>query len=333
MGDKMEFEQNRKHILYLSRRDVEDIGPNFSEVIAIVEKSLLEKGKGNSLMHPKHWYDWGSDRFFAAQSAYTPFFKVAGVKWQSGVPDNPQKGLPYLNGFIIINNLDNGLPIAIMDSTWITNIRTAAQTAVTAKYLAKENSETLAMIGCGVQGRGNLNALLLVLPNLKRVQAFDINQANLEAYVEFVKKLGVEAVPCKNQKESITGADIIITAGPIHKDPSPDIKSLWLKEGVLAVPLDYDSYWNREAINSFDKFFVDDIQQILFHRKEGGFFREIPEINADFGEVLAGQKQGRESQSEKIMCMNLGVAVEDAPVAADIFNRAIEKGIGVWLPK
>ena len=320
-----------KHILYLSRRDVEEVNLPLASMLRLIENCFLEKGKGNSIMHPKHWYDWGEERFFSAMTAYTPTFKVAGVKWQSVVPENPNRGLPYINGYIIINNLENGLPIGIMDATWITAARTGAQTAVTAKYLAREESEVLAVLGCGVQGRTNLQALLLVLPKLKCVQAFDINEANLRAYIEDVEKLGIKVIPCKNQKESILGADVIVTAAGIHKNPKREIEPGWLKQGVLAVPLDYDSYWKPEAINGFDKFFVDDTRQILHFREEGDFFRNIPRIDADFGEIVAGKKTGRQSKFEKIMCMNLGVAFEDTPVAFEIYRAAKEKGIGVWL--
>jgi ornithine cyclodeaminase/alanine dehydrogenase len=168
---------------------------------------------------------------------------------------------------------------------------------------------------------------------LNTVQAFDINETNLGAYKGYVESLGLKAIPCKNQKEAIVDADVIITAGPIHNNPSREIEPSWLKEGVLAVPLDYDSYWKPEAIDGFDKFFVDDKRQILHYHEEGIFFRNIPKINGEFGEIATGEKEGRKSESEKIMCMNLGVAIEDMPIAAEIYRRAKKRRIGVWLPR
>lgn len=327
----MEGLRGEKHILYLSRKDVEEIGLSLAEIIQIVEKSFKEKGLGTSVMEPKHWYELGGGKFCSAMSAYTPSFNVVGVKWQSGIPENPSRGLPYLNGYFIINNLENGLPIAILDSTWITGVRTGIQTAVTAKYLAKKESQTLAMIGCGVQGRSNLQALLAVLPKLEYVRAFDINENNLKAYVEYAETLGVKVILCKSQRDAISGSDMIVTAGPIHRNPSRDIEPSWLKEGVLAVPLDYDSYWQPNAINGFDKFFVDDIPQVLHLREQGSYFLDIPKIDGDLGEIIVGKKKGRENQTEKIMCMNLGVAIEDMPIAFEIYTRALDLGNGVWL--
>jgi len=327
----MEGLRGEKHILYLSKKDVEEIGLSLAEIIQIVEKSFKEKGLGTSVMEPKHWYELGGGKFCSAMSAYTPSFNVVGVKWQSGIPENPSRGLPYLNGYFIVNNLENGLPIAILDSTWVTGVRTGVQTAVTAKYLAKKESQTLAMIGCGVQGRSNLQALLVVLPKLEYVRAFDINENNLKAYVEYAETLGVKVILCKSQRDAISGSDMIVTAGPIHRNPSRDIEPSWLKEGVLAVPLDYDSYWQSKAINGFDKFFVDDIPQVLHLREQGNYFLDIPKIDGDLGEIIVGKKKGRENQTEKIMCMNLGVAIEDMPIAFEIYTRALDLGIGVWL--
>ena len=122
-----------------------------------------------------------------------------------------------------------------------------------------------------------------------------------------------------------------MTAGPIHENPSDDINPEWLKEGVLAVPLDYDSYWNTRAINSFDKFFVDDVSQVMHYKNQDIFFRNIPEIDSHLADIVIGKDPGRTSNSQKIMCMNLGIATEDMAIAIEIFNRAVEKGIGTWI--
>ena len=172
-------EAEKSHILYLSRKDLEEVNLPLEDMLSVMERSFVAKGKGEAIMEPKHWYDWGNNRFFSAMSAYVPAFGVAGVKWQGGVPDNPSRNLPYISGYLILSELKNGMPITIMDSTWLTGVRTGVQTGLTAKYLALENAETFAILGCGVEGRTNLNALMLVLKNLKRVQAFDINIKNL----------------------------------------------------------------------------------------------------------------------------------------------------------
>ena len=329
----MSISDYQKHILYLSRRDVEAVNLELTRVLPLVESSFVEKAKGTSLMEPKHWYESPDGNFFSAMSAYTPAFNVAGVKWQSGYPRNAIKNLPSLNGYIIINELENGLPIAIMDSTWLTAVRTGIQTGVTAKFLGRRDSEVFGILGCGVQGRTNLNALHLVLPKLRKVLAYDINPGNLGAYIDYVKKAGLEAVPCRSPKEAIADADVIVTAGPIHQKPASDINPSWLKRGVLAVPLDYDSYWDSEAMRGFDKFVVDDRGQVEHYQELGAYFLEIPKINADLAEVIAGLKPGRSNDAEKIMCMNLGVAIEDTPIAFEIYREAKEKGIGTWLPR
>ena len=99
----------------------------------------------------------------------------------------------------------------------------------------------------------------------------------------------------------------------------------------FACALDFDSYWKPEAMHSMDKFCTDDIEQLTYCRAEG-YFRDIPEVYAALGEIVAGGKRGRESDGERIMAMNLGLAIEDMAVAIRIYEAAKKRGIGTWLP-
>lgn len=96
------------------------------------------------------------------------------MKWVSGYPENHKRGLPYISGLLILNDEETGIPLAVMDCTWITAMRTGAATAVAAKHLARPESETVGILGCGVQGRSNLEALHVLFP-LKQVVAYDTN--------------------------------------------------------------------------------------------------------------------------------------------------------------
>jgi len=167
-------------MIYLSREHVEKVGLGMAEIVEGVEKAFLEKGKGYAAMPPKHWIEFGNSSFFSAMSGYLINLKTAACKWQSGSPDNPGKGLPYLNGLLIVNEAETGLPLAIMDSTWVTAMRTAAASAVAARYLAKNDSSVMAMIGCGVQGRTNVEAMLVVFPKIEQVRAYDVDENRLE---------------------------------------------------------------------------------------------------------------------------------------------------------
>jgi ornithine cyclodeaminase/alanine dehydrogenase-like protein (mu-crystallin family) len=318
-------------ILYLSRADLEYLNFNMVEIISIVEKAFKEKGLGDVEMPPKPGIHTAQDAFIHAMPAYIPAMKAAGIKWVSGYPENYKRGLPYISGLLIMNDPDTGIPISVMDASWITSKRTGAATAVAAKYLARPESKTLAILGCGLEGRTNLEALGQVLKNLEEVRAYDISTENQERYVkEMSAKHQIMITGSKNPREAVEGADAIVTAGPILKHPNPAIERAWLKNGLFACPIDFDSYWKPEAMHSMDKFIADDEQQLLYY-KTSGYFQDIPQVFADLGEVVVGKKTGRANENERIMAMNLGLAIEDVAVAKSVYEEARSRGTGKWL--
>lgn len=318
-------------LLFLSRAHIEGIGLAMSDIVAAVEETFRQKGSGDVEMPPKPGIHPAPNAFIHAMPAYLPKMHAAGIKWVSGFPENFKRGLPYISGLVILNDIETGLPIAAMDGGWITAKRTGAATAVAAKYLAREDSRTFAILGCGVQGRTNLEAVLEVLRNLDEVRAYDISRPNLQAYVdEMTAKFELSIKPVKGPREAVEGSDVVVTAGPILKNPNPTIESAWIKDGVFACPIDFDSYWKPEAMRSMHKFCTDDTDQLL-HYRSTGYFQDIPNIYADLGQIVAGQKLGRESDQERIMSMNLGLAIEDVAVAVKVYERAKKLGIGQWL--
>ncbi|MHA1933730.1 MAG: ornithine cyclodeaminase family protein [Candidatus Thorarchaeota archaeon] len=319
-------------LLYLSQADVVETGITMSEIISQLEIAFKEKGEGRVEMPPKPGiHPGGGDNFIHAMPAYIPALEAAGMKWVSGFPDNQKRGLPYITGLLILNDPKTGIPIAVMDCVWITSMRTGAASAVAAKYLARTDSSSVGVLGCGVQGRSNVEALN-VLFNLKTVYAYDIDHSIAKSYCkEIEKRFGLDVKIVDNPKQAVTSCDIVITAGPILKIPHATIRAGWLDEGSFASLVDFDSYWHPAAMAEVDKYCTDDIAQ-LRHYQEIGYFKEIPEIHADLGELVIGKKPGRESQKERTMTVNLGLALDDMAVASMIFERAVKKGIGKWLP-
>jgi len=321
-----------QEVLYLSRADVERVGMTMREIIDAVEAVFVEKGNGRVEMPPKPGLHTMPDAFIHAMPAYIPALKSAGMKWVSGYPENYKRGLPYITGLLILNDTETGLPIAVMDCVWITAMRTGAATAVAAKYLARKDCEVAAVLGCGVQGRTNIEALSLVLPRLRTVRAYDVIPDNMQRYVkEMSARLRLDFVPVASPREAVVGADVIVTAGPILKHPTPAIQAGWFKAGAFASPVDFDSYWQPAAMALADKFCTDDTKQLEYYRSVG-YFQDIPPLHADLGEIVAGKKPGRQRESERTISANLGLALEDMATAIRIYKIAREKGIGRMLP-
>jgi ornithine cyclodeaminase/alanine dehydrogenase len=292
----------------------------------------MEKGKGRTEMPPKPGiHPGGGDNFIHAMPAYIPALKAAGVKWVSGFPENYNLGLPYITGLLILNDPATGLPVAVMDCVWITAMRTGAATALSARYLARPESSVAGMLGCGVQGRTNVEALNVLFP-IKKVMAYDVSSEAVDRYADEIgSRFDLEVVPVDTPREAVTGCDIVVTSGPILKKPHATIQAGWLEEGAFASLVDFDSYWHADAMRETTKFCTDDTQQ-LRHYQQTGYFQEIPPLHADLGELVAGQKPGRETASERTMTANLGLAIDDMAVAPILYRKAVEKGLGTWLP-
>jgi ornithine cyclodeaminase/alanine dehydrogenase len=318
-------------LLYLSRAEVESVAPDMRTIIDLLEAAFKEKGAGRVEMPPKPGIHTQPDAFIHAMPAYIPALQSAGLKWVSGYPENFQRGLPYISGLLVLNDAETGLPYAVMDCTWITAYRTGAASALSAKYLARPDSQVAGILACGVQGRTNLEALAALFP-IRRAYAYDILPDVQRRFVaEMADRLGIELVGVKEPRQAVVESDLVVTSGPILKHPAPAIHKDWLKPGAFASAVDFDSYWQGAALAQMDKLSTDDHAQFQYY-KSAGYFQETPDPYADLGEIAAGLKPGRERDDERTMAINLGLALDDMAVAPEIYRRAVERSVGTWLP-
>ncbi len=195
-------------IRYLSRADVDAAGVTVEAVIDAVETGFREKGHGRVEMPPKPGVHPGpGDNFIHAMPASIPALDAVGIKWVSGFPGNQALGLPYITGLLILNDPATGIPISVMDATWITGIRTAAASAVSARHLARPDSSVLAILACGVQGSFHVDALRAVLPGLTVIRAFDPDPARVAGFAEGVRtRHGIEVSVADDAEAAVRGA-------------------------------------------------------------------------------------------------------------------------------
>ncbi len=320
-------------LLYLSRADVESVGLTMAEVIELVEQAFVEKGNGRVEMPPKPGLHPRPDCFIHAMPAYLSELGAAGIKWVGGFPPNLERGLPQITGLLILNDPETGMPLAVMDCTWITAMRTGAASAVAARYLAREDSATAGILGCGVQGRSNLTALVHVLTDIEHVCAYDTAPERSQAYAqEMSDLLDIEVDVVDRPEQAIRDRDVVVTAGPVLKTPHASIKAGWLKPGAFASAVDFDSYWDRVALAEFDLIATDDLAQFEYYRDTVGYFQNVPQPYADLGQIVTRQAPGRTAPEQRTMTMNLGLAIEDMIVARRIYTLAREQGMGAELP-
>ncbi|HSB71379.1 MAG TPA: ornithine cyclodeaminase family protein [Candidatus Methylomirabilis sp.] len=319
-------------VLYLSRADVEQVGLPMEEIITAVEAVFREKAEGRVEMPAKIGIHPIPDAYLRAMPAYVHSVPVAGVKWVAKFNDNPSLGLPTISGLLILNDPATGLPRAVMDCTWITAKRTGAASAVAAKYLARSDAERLTVIGCGVQGRSHLEAMLVQFPGIRRVVAYDQRPAALTRYVqEMQARRGVSVRAATDCESAVREADILVTATEILKQPRPVIRPEWIRPGACCMPIDFDAQFTPEAVRAMDLFYTDDTVQMEYYRGLG-YFDNLPDVQGELGEVVAGRKPGRTGPTQRTLCMPLGLAIEDMVTAFRVYERARAQGIGVRLP-
>ena len=321
---------SNQQILYLSQADVTKVNLDMATVISLLETAFREKGAGQVEMPPKPGIHTMPDAFIHAMPAYIPSLRSAGIKWVSGYPDNQKRSLPYISGLLILNDVETGIPYAVMDCAWITAYRTGAASALAAKYLARPESKTAGILACGVQGRTNLEALKVLFP-IERVYAYDIHPDRQQKYIEEMSaKLSVEVIGVIEPKQAVLESDLVVTSGPILKHPTPIIPEDWLQPGAFGSAVDFDSYWTGAALAQMDRISTDDHAQFQYY-KSVGYFQTTPDPYADLGEIVAGLKPGRQSSQERTLAVNLGLAMDDMAVAPEIYRRARVMGIGTQL--
>jgi ornithine cyclodeaminase len=262
---------------------------------------------------------------------------LCGLKWIAGFPNNPVRhGLPRANALMVLNDADTGMPLAILEATWLSALRTGAVTGIGARYLARKDSASLAIIGAGVQAWTQFEALLAVLPGIIEVRVYDVRREAAEAMASRCVECGpgIAARVAATPEEAIRNSDCVVTATVADE---PIVKAAWLKPGVFFAHV--GSYQEEEeaVILEADKVVVDIWEEVL-HRKTPLLARMFQagkitaaRIHANLGEIINGQKAGRQSDGERIFFCPLGLGSEDVALAAAVYRRACEANLGTLL--
>lgn len=317
-------------VLFLNRKTVEEIALPMERIVEVIEDALIEKAHGRVQMPAKHWMERDANRWFGGMSSIVPKIGYAAMKWQSGSDENYARGLPYLTGMLFLNSLKDGTVDAIMDSTWITQQRTAAASAVAVKHLARAGETSYSILGSGVQGFSHFEALRLVMPALSTVHVYDINPKAAERFAAFVRSEGFEAKVETSARAAVEASRVLITSGPITPDQGREIEPDWLHPGHTAIAIDYDCYFKPETLSSADILATDDIGQIE-HIREYGYFVGSRTPDIEIGSIAAGLVPGRQSADDRVIVANMGVSVEDVATAKEIYEIARQRNIGLRL--
>lgn len=308
----------------LTQSDVRSL-VDMAAAVPAIEAAFAAHGRGQTQMPVKVYLDLPEfDGDFRAMPAF--FGKSAGVKWVNAHPLNPQRhGLPSVLGMYILSDPATALPLAVMDATLLTAIRTGAAAAVASKYLARPSSKSVGFVGSGVQARTLLAALSVVFDGLEVVAA-DISEAAAEAFAD----------ECGGRVGSVGDAsacDIVCTATPVRE---PIVRREWVHPGTHINAMGADAHGKQELATQIlldAKVVVDDWAQacgsgeVNVPLESGALSRD--RIHAALGQVVVGAKPGRESNDEITIFDSTGLAVQDVALARLIYEEARRRGVGI----
>jgi len=259
-------------------------------------------------------------------------FGLIGTKIASGYYDNPKLGLPPGFAVIILLDLKTSMPLAIMDGSYVTAVRTGAAGAVAASVLARKDAKRVGVIGSGTQGRMQVLALNEIFP-LEQVKVFNINKVNSEKYaVEMSERLGIDVQAVNTAQNAVSNVDIVITAVPSKKAMVMDE---WIEDGMHINAFGADGPGKQELdpkIMKRAKIVVDSLKQCRVigetqHALAQGLIQES-DIHAEIGEILLGNKVGRETEEEITLFDSTGLAVQDIAAANVVYQLAKQKEMG-----
>jgi alanine dehydrogenase len=271
-------------------------------------------------VHPRE------DAFIHAMPAYLADTDAVGLKWVAGYPSNQPLGIPYIHGLFVLSDAATGRPLAVMDATWITEVRTAAASILGIRALAEGPVESIGIIGCGRQGHAHLELAGEVFPKLGRVALFDRHSERADALAAAHPGLDVQVASAAEQ--IAPGADVIVSTAAIVRQPERPLRRAHLKDAMVACAVDFDATLSEDLFEDAGTFVVDDLAQYRYYRQQG-YFAGYPADAVELAEVLA---EGTPRRSGLAVYVPLGIALEDVAVAAELNRRAADAGLGVELP-
>lgn len=323
------------YIDYLNRLDVEELAMTDAEILAAIETSLATQGRGEAVIEPRVHLEPGvaDGHFNVLRGALKEPIDSAGVKVVGDFVDNYKLGLPSELATLLLLDPRTGVPKAFLDASGITDMRTGAVTAIGAKYLARKGSKVLGHIGA----RGTAYWNVRLLDHLFDFDEIRVHSRRPESRNAFAEKLsrdlGKKVVATEDWHSCVAGADIVVEASRLS-EPTPMLKTEWIKKGAFVVPYGTMSAVELSLTDIMDKLVVDDWGQCkggkfgsLRAHVEAGKLSEAT-LHAELGQIAAGLKPGRTSEDETNLFWHRGLSLSDIALGHAMLEKARAMKIG-----
>jgi len=326
-------------IAYLNGPDVERLALTDDEILGAVGSALAAQGRGETVVEPRvHLVPESSSKgHFNILRGYVKPLGVAGVKVVSDYVNNYKLGLPSEMALLNLFSPETGMPLAVIDATAITDMRTGAVTAIGARHLARKSSRVLGHIGA----RGTSYWNVRLLDHLFDFDEIRVHSRRPESRNEFGERLsrdlGKPVRVTDDWESTVRGADIIVEASRLEK-PEPLLKTKWIDKGALVIPYGTMSAVELSLTDIMDKMVVDDWGQCRKGLPFGALRQHVDSdrlnehnLHAELGQIVAGVKPGRQRDGETILLWHRGLSITDIALGAALLAKAKAMGIGQTL--
>lgn len=327
------------YILYLNRYDMQSLGVSDMKLaLQDVEAVFSLRENGDVLAPFKVVMGWGDpsmqERINGMPGYLGGKYDIAGIKWIGSNPKNVLNGIPRASALTILNDPVTKLPVAILDGTEISAMRTGASSGVAVKYLSKPDSRTITVFGAGVQGRTQLEAAVCANPNLTKAYIYDpFHERSVNFAHEMSEKLNIDVEPVTDPKPHCLKSDVVITATVATE---PVIGADWISPGTLYINMGTIECTDETVLKA-DKRVVDNWEDVK-HRLAStiaimaskGIITD-DDIYANLGEIVVGKKPGRENESEIIYYNSVGMGLQDIAIACRVYREAVARNAGTKL--
>lgn len=329
------------HLQYLNHPDVQKLAMTDAEIIAAVEQGLVAQARGEATIEPR--------MHLVPEKDYPGHFNVlrgyirtlgdqgvAGVKVVGDFYRNYQIGLPSELAILNLFNPKNGTPVAIIDASDITDMRTGAVTAIGAKHLARKDSKVLGHIGARGTAYWNVRLLQSIF-HFDEIRVHSRRKESRDAFAARLEQdLGVRITVTEDWESCVRGADIVVEASRLEK-PAPMLKTEWIKKGACVIPYGTNSAVELSLTDIMDKMVMDDWGQakagpfgaLRAHVDSGKL--SATTLYAELGQIVAGMKPGRQSDDETTLFWHRGLSLSDIALGCAMLDKAKAMGVGQTL--
>lgn len=324
-------------MLLLSETDVRHL-LSMDDLIQSMEAALAEFSSGRTQQPLRTVLEIGPGHaFFGVMPAFMPAAGALGTKLVTVFGSNAALGLPSHLATILLLDPTTGELLSVMDGRYITEARTAAVSAVSARLLAREDAGVLAILGSGVQARSHLRAFSHVRA-LRDVRVWSPSESHRRTFAEEMhREIAAHVSPVASAQQAVDGADLVVLATAARE---PILRSEWIADGAHIAAVGACRPDHREmdtALVKRARVFVDsrtgalaEAGDLVMPMREGAI--DAAHIAGELGQLASGAVAGRLSPGDVTLFKSLGMAVEDVAAAHLAFERATERGLGRGIP-